>query len=515
MAKAYSYIRCSRPEQLKGDTLRRQLALTEKWCRENSHELDNTIRDLGKSAFRGANAKFGALSEFLQLVEDGKIARGSILVVESLDRLSREAVLIALARLLEIISSGIVIYTLQDKQTYREDALLADPTPLMTSIVIMMRAHDESKTKSERLTEAWTEKRSKAASTGQAMTAICPGWMRLVGSSKNGQYELIEDRAAIVRSMFESTITGIGRREIAKRLNEQRVPTWGLGKKAGRHWHDSYVLKVLGNPATYGRLEPSTRGKSGVKSIPAPAIDGYYPAVIDEATFYSARAAAESRGKGGGRTSAGHRNLLRKIAKCASCGGNLTIIDKGARSSGPKLICSAANVNAGCKDRTYHPYHRVETLALAAVSDRLDALTLSAQERTVSIRMELEGERAKLNDRQSELANLIKLSSLTGEVEQVVAQVKDMQRLVNTIRATVKRLEDQVKAAEDEGGAEAAASFLALQRQLREGEDQEALGRVRAAVSQRLQRLVKKIVVGHGEATVHMSDGGTGYFAGF
>jgi DNA invertase Pin-like site-specific DNA recombinase len=117
MAKAFSYIRFSTPEQARGDSLRRQLEAAKDWCAQRGLVLDDTLRDLGRSAYKGGHAQFGALRDFLALVESGEVERGSYLIVESLDRLSREAVLDALPRLLDLIAAGITVVTRADAPT--------------------------------------------------------------------------------------------------------------------------------------------------------------------------------------------------------------------------------------------------------------------------------------------------------------------------------------------------------------------------------------------------------------
>src|SRR5262245_11384720 len=109
---AYSYVRFSSPEQAKGDSLRRQTEAAAEWCKRSKVRLDTTttFRDLGKSAFLGdhrTNPDRHALARFLKMVEDGKVPRGSYLLIENLDRLSREHVLPALSLLLNLIQDGI------------------------------------------------------------------------------------------------------------------------------------------------------------------------------------------------------------------------------------------------------------------------------------------------------------------------------------------------------------------------------------------------------------------------
>jgi DNA invertase Pin-like site-specific DNA recombinase len=109
----YSYVRFSSPEQHKGDSLRRQTEAAAGWCARNGVTLDTsaTLHDLGRSAFKGRHRKDdkAALAGFLKLVEQGKVARGSYLVIENLDRLSREHIQPALLLVLNLLQSVIRI----------------------------------------------------------------------------------------------------------------------------------------------------------------------------------------------------------------------------------------------------------------------------------------------------------------------------------------------------------------------------------------------------------------------
>ena len=82
-------------DQIGGDSLTRQSTLAESYARDHELELDNrlTIRDLGVSGYRGQNAVHGELGHFLTAVRNGRIAPGSYLLIESLDRLSRSNIL--------------------------------------------------------------------------------------------------------------------------------------------------------------------------------------------------------------------------------------------------------------------------------------------------------------------------------------------------------------------------------------------------------------------------------------
>lgn len=92
--RAISYVRFSTPAQTHGVSLARQMEGTKEFCRRHNLILDETltIKDLGQSAFKGKNADEGNLAVFLEAVKNGKVSRNTVLVVEALDRLTRNTV---------------------------------------------------------------------------------------------------------------------------------------------------------------------------------------------------------------------------------------------------------------------------------------------------------------------------------------------------------------------------------------------------------------------------------------
>jgi len=90
--KAYSYVRFSTAEQAAGDSRRRQTDLAADYVKRHGLTLDIELnmRDLGVSAFKGKNLEeTAALGAFRRGIEDGMVEPGSVLLVESLDRISR------------------------------------------------------------------------------------------------------------------------------------------------------------------------------------------------------------------------------------------------------------------------------------------------------------------------------------------------------------------------------------------------------------------------------------------
>jgi DNA invertase Pin-like site-specific DNA recombinase len=148
--RAYSYVRMSTPEQLKGHSKQRQLESSAAYAKAHGLDLvEGGLEDLGVSAFKGDNVSTGALGGFLDAVEKRLVPAGSYLLVESLDRISRQEIVEALTLFLRIIKAGINLATLQDSRVYRADQV--DFQDLIISLTIMSRAHEESQLKSQRV----------------------------------------------------------------------------------------------------------------------------------------------------------------------------------------------------------------------------------------------------------------------------------------------------------------------------------------------------------------------------
>ena len=111
--KVYSYARWSTPEQAKGHSNQRQAEAAERWASKHGYELDLSLKivDEGVSAYRGGNALDSerGLSRFLEACREGLIERGSFLLVESLDRLSRMTPRKVQRLLDDIVDSGVTM----------------------------------------------------------------------------------------------------------------------------------------------------------------------------------------------------------------------------------------------------------------------------------------------------------------------------------------------------------------------------------------------------------------------
>jgi DNA invertase Pin-like site-specific DNA recombinase len=356
---AFSYIRFSSPQQAKGDSFRRQSQKAKDWAKDNGYTIVKSLKDLGVSGYRGANATKGQFGEFLRVAEAGKLPENTVLLVENLDRISRQQPDQALALFLRVVHLGIGIVTLTDNQKHTSDSLSKDTTQLLLTLMVMMRANEESRTKAERVASAWAKKRVAAREKSVPLSDRIPGWLNSVRDATGLRtFTRNDERIEIVQRIFEETAKGLGRRAIVKGLN-------GGGEKSfmkGKSWQTSSVAKVIHSRAVLGEYQPHRRDQAGRLIPDGEVIKGYYPAVVDEALWIEANDAVKSR-----RTNAAGRphtevgNLIRGLVRCGCCKGRMLFLNKGKPPKGGcYYVCSEAARRGDCDNKRLWPAKDVE-----------------------------------------------------------------------------------------------------------------------------------------------------------
>ena len=350
---AFSYLRFSTPEQASGDSRRRQLAMAEKYAAEHHLALDRhlSFRDLGVSAYRGKNAKEGALRAFLDAIEHNLVPPNSYLLVESLDRLSRDRIVAAQTLFMQIIQAGITIVTLIDQKSYSLESLNANPLDLIISLVSMMRANEESEMKSTRVRAAFEIRR--AGLKERPWSGRCPGWLRL--DKVTGTFVVVEERAELLKRIYRQALSGVSQQSIARALNEERVPLFGHGNQKGKIWQKSLVRHLLQTPTAVGRFVPFTSEYvNGIKRTrPLEAIENYYPAIIDLADWEKIQAKRVAWGEqyniSGPKT--GRANLLAGLSRCPFCDRTMVLLGGCGNPNWRYFVCRRAYNGIGCSDR--------------------------------------------------------------------------------------------------------------------------------------------------------------------
>ena len=271
----------------------------EAWLKRHpEHTLDPTLRlrDLGVSAFRGLNLdkSKGDLGKFVQLARDGKVERGSVLLLENLDRFSRQPTSKAYRIFCELVEAGVVVQTLSPEQTI-DESNYNDMMSVLPTIVIMQLAYEESRKKSGRVLKRFEEKRRQAVENRTPLSRRCPSWLEWDGmkgsdwkptAGDKGKWKPKQGAKRTLNYIFRRTIEGIGQRRLTAELNRKFKPF------KGDRWYGSMVAMVLTSRAVLGEL--CCKGH--------PPIVNYYPRLVSDAIWYQARAAATARRQQRGRS---------------------------------------------------------------------------------------------------------------------------------------------------------------------------------------------------------------------
>jgi len=436
VSKVFSYVRFSNATQAAGDSYARQTKAAKAFALERGLELadpkEYLFFDAGRSAFKGKHLDdSGELARFLRYVEDGSIPAGSFLVIESLDRLSREKVRDALPRFLDLLAKGINVFTSTDGRLYTKDYNEID---LIISIITMSRAHEESATKGGRVSSAWRNKHKEARETGKPLGKLRPLWLDVTPAG----YVLNPERAAIVRRIFDLSAKGHGSRSIAATLNQEGIPSFSAGRKnISGLWGFSTVAHILGSRTALGEYLPHIF-IDGVRTPAGEPIKDYFPSVVSQDEFYLANAARESRRSGKVTKTTDNFNVCAGILHCSQCGAMMHLQGQRQRKY---YKCSGAVRGLCPSGITGAP--RTE-LVFREILSKLDSLSL-VQSNTGSLTNQLrinEGRTTELKAKQAEIESyhFESPSRITAK------QLAELERDIETLEAEHNTLSQQLAA---------------------------------------------------------------------
>lgn len=417
--KAFSYSRYSSDAQKHGTSIDRQQTLARKWCKDNNVELSDTVfADEAVSGFDGANAKTGALGQFISEVEAGDIDHGSYLIIENLDRLTRMEPWDAVALLQSILKLGITVVTLRPEMKFDPDK--RDGIQLLQTVLHLDNAHKESARKSDLGKIEWEKRFKRARESKHHIGKRVSNWLDLGADGKYHENE----HGDTVREIFKLCLEGHGSTVIAQTLNAANTPRFNKGKR----WGTTAVIDILKNRAAIGELVL----KDGGESIP-----GYFPPVVDLDTFEAAQQLSKARSTGKITKQSANFNVWQKLVFCGVCGSHMHIIKRNYRY----LMCA---------NRRYGKCDGAKNVRLDESEDvfkemllHLDALSLVMPD-PEKINRELAVAEGRLNAEQSKLAIWVDKLSAHPEVESYHNLVMKSESVIRDLKLDVERLVGQL-----------------------------------------------------------------------
>ncbi|MFI4891420.1 MAG: recombinase family protein [Steroidobacterales bacterium] len=409
--RCFSYARFSSEKQRHGASLQRQLEAATRYAHKHSLDLDpSTYRDLGVSAFRSKNVE-GALGAFIEAVDAGRIPKGSYLLIESLDRLSRDTVDVAMELFLRITRKGIIIVTLLDEKVYSSATIKERWTDLIVAMAIMARANEESVTKSKRASDAIARRIQR----GEIAQTRLPTWMKFSADRKSAI--LIPQRTKVVQRIFDNVVDGLGAREIARNLNRERVPVLFYATE----WRQSAISQLLKNPAAYGEFKGEV----------------VLPAVITKARYLKVQQIVKDRTlHKGGFSRFNPNNTFVGLAKCGHCGRPMRFLPRTDGSI--YLRCVGSSDNGTCDARLF-PFVSCETALVVhlSVMETNFGLTRTIFTEKHEQAQTVENEIANVKSKQE---RLLQIAEVSGDVAVLGAQLKKHQTDLDRLEKERKAL---------------------------------------------------------------------------
>jgi len=366
-------------------------------------ELDTklTYQDRGISAYTGRNAEVGQLGIFLSAVKDGVISKGSVLIIEALDRLSRDAAYRAVGLLGELVESGIEVVTLNDKMSYTKESL-RKTSDFFYSVLQMSRSHEESERKSELISQSYTARR---LSKSKIICNTAPGW--LVKDKKAACWIANENRAESVKKVYQNYKDGLSANSICQKANTEDwvQPSMSIKRKS-KKWHVSLVRRILSNPAVTGRYIE----RSGIEHA------NFFPRIISDEDFAIVQALSDKKRTFPRRRDNSKYNVFQGIVFCGYCGATMGYRDHGKKKpehvgETRRYFCTAhvRGATSTCKTRPgaqstqIHLIRGIYRLAPEIVT--IDEKTSDLKEKLKAVR-ELESSLIKNRDRIIEAISL-------------------------------------------------------------------------------------------------------------
>lgn len=311
---AYSYLRVSSAKQAAEDRsgLDRQGDAFIPFCQRHGlvPQLDPLV-DRGISAYSGRNRRSGALAAFLAAARNGTIPPGSVLVIEDLDRFSRESPTNALRTLLnEVFASELALGVVRFDDVLTEAKFNANNGLAIQLQVAIQMAHDYSRKLSERISASHERKR-RIERTGKVATpAWRPPW--LDWDQTNATF-VANGKLATYQRIIELCLQGYGQTRVAQIINSE-----GHRNTRGEPWLGAAVSRVFHDRRMIG--ERSIREPDGTTTI----VRGFFPAAVTVADFNRVQELTQHRCSHKGRIGRGdHRRfILQGVAFCP-CGARL------------------------------------------------------------------------------------------------------------------------------------------------------------------------------------------------
>ena len=284
----------------------------------NGHEDWELAGIYEESGVSGTKAE--TRPELMKLMKDCRAGEIDLVITKSISRFARNtSECIAMVR--ELTDIGVTLIFEKEK---------IDTSKMESEFLLtLLAAFAESESQSISTNQKWSIRRRFQSGTYKG-GKVPYGYRR----DKKG-YVIHLGEAEIVKRIFNMLCDGKGTLVIARKLNEERIPTWTesyKGLEAQGKWRSNSIIAIARNEFYTGdSLYQKTFMENYKKCVNTGKLDQYlneadHPAIIDHATFEQANAMIKSHGEQLGREKAA-KEVKRYVFSCklicGLCGGHM------------------------------------------------------------------------------------------------------------------------------------------------------------------------------------------------
>jgi vacuolar-type H+-ATPase subunit H len=482
-AHIYPLSRVSSTAQVERSGHKRQQTSLDKISEKFKLPLAPVMQLDGISGFTGKHIESNtALGIFLEAVESGAIAKGSILVCDDPSRLSRMEVDDSSHLLTGIIRKGVGVYfTNTDTLIKKGDANLQ--IALLTALIHFSEAHASSKQKqrfvyahSRGMAQAFIQGDSEAFRDGMPLAirsaGAHPWWIDISdGTVRPHKYYF-----PIAQEITNMMIEGVGAYKITDHLNENYTPPKtnnSTQKISNKGWGINIALRWAsegkqGNTEALLGNRVFTLKDTGEEF----RLDNYYPPV---ATYNDIKTIQAQRKARKGSTERKHSTLLCGIGilKCGYCGHSMvTHIIRGQQ----RIKCNGGSTKkSNCKAWSL-PLNQLDDIACRLLASHVWKYPdSSSTPKTDELELELERIKSRINETEDAILN--------GDVS-----IATIGPILEKLRQQETSLTDEIKESQEEHLEPTSDWFEVTPRVLNTNERE-----IRSAAKEMFRRGIKEI----------------------
>lgn len=405
-------------------------------CREYARRNEHTVSEAYFDKARSGTSIFGR-DGLLSLLDDARAGRFEIVIVEALDRLSRDQEdLAGIHKRLSFL--GIQIMAVHDGAA---DAIQVGIRGLVSTLFLTDLKHKIRRGM------------SGVVRDGRHAGGCAYGYKPTPGQP--GVLQIFEPEAEVVRRVFHEAVEGALPREIAYKLNRE-----GIQPPRGVSWNASTICGsaqrgygILRNPVYDGRIvwnrtrflrDPETgkrisriNDESEIKRADAPHL-----AIVDRGTFQRAIEMIEGRAKKmkGGHDVRRPKRLLSGILRCSHCGGGMSSHDRDKQTGAARIRCSRSKQSGICENRRTYRLDKIEKAVVSGMQAQLAHKDLLSE----YVRVYREERRDEASKNARERASIERrLADVTGQMDRLMQALTRGILPVEAIEAQYKPLQEE------------------------------------------------------------------------